>query len=1476
MKSIHKFGLLLLSASAPAWACQANPLRVIETILELGDVPVNEITRANFDGLSTTGYDYPDGIALEYLVATGALVIQDVTQNALFGTNQRFITTLDLIPTGNGQQTASIRVSTRCGQFPGPTSQFTVTYNGIGGGSSVPHTFFENRNTGSFAEPISGATGEVFREDPADLAIPGGPLSLELRRFYASYLAGNGVESALGRNWMHNFDLTVNVKDNDATVRLFRGKTVAFQLMASDSLWHLSGNEPLPYQLVQDPGGGFRFLHPGEQRVYLFSPQGALVGIQDRSGNRLTVTQGANGPTRVDDDLGRTLTFTYTGSNLTKVQDQAGRSVTYVQTDGNLTAVSDANGHRSTFAYTMAGGLEGLLTAQTRPAANRPLRQEFDQQGRVSKQLDSGGHALGAAYMGGGMGGSMGAGMGAKATEPAGGGSVTQTHDADFNLIAQTDAAGKTSRFTYDNNRRITQVTDRTGAVTRYSYDAASGRIASITDALGHLTRFTYAAATADGLTFHDLSRIDLPDGTAIQLQRDAAGRVTGLTDQAGQVWKATWNDRGQPLSLTNPLGGSTTYTYGNDGTVASIRTHAGDTSMLRYDNAKRLEGITHPDDATVALEYEARNRVVRRTDERGNARSAEFNDNDLLRSVTDARGNATSFSYDNNDRSERNTDALGFITQTTRDGLQRVQSVTRPEGDLVMFAYDTLNRPISLVDASGEGLGFEWNEEARLTAVTDALGRKTQLDRDALGQVTGATTAAGDRYTYLYDAMGRLTQSTNPLENTAQFQYDARGSLTGITLPAGIAASIGRNEMGAVRVVTDPNGGLWTNSYDASGRRVGRTDPLGRAENYEYDSRRRISRVTLPEGDLKLTFDAANHVTRRAYSDGTVLEYTYDKDGRMTTATGVNLEYDAAGSMVKSNGLEVSRDRDRRIDFITYAPGKTVHYVYNERGLLARVEDWVGGMVDFTYDKARELVKVAFPNGVTEDYTYDANGRLATIRYAQGGTELGAVTLTRDAAGHVTRAERSAAAIPDAPAGGASMAYDAAHQSYAGAYDALGRETADGLNDYTWDLASRLSSYDGPNGKASFAYDAFGQRIVRSAAGDIRNYVLNYALPLPSVAIVRRGTADEVYYVWLPNGTLLSRIDADNNRRFYHFDEARNTSFLTNDAGNVTDTYAYSPYGATVQHEGELAQPFTYQGADGVMQEGDTGLFYMRARYYDSATARFLSKDPVASLNPRAINPYQYAFANPLAFGDPSGADPASDLCPCDRMFGVERTWAVPGQDPRNRGNLDQLWGDYSAVSTNVEFNLRVTDDPGAGSSGYSNPLGEISDRGDSIDPIRRHLPSADDQRTPPRPGNRAGIRWFELEDQRHRPLPVFRQPTTPVITGHVWRTRVPTPSCTDLGRRFPACPNCDGIARGYITVDDPGPSLGLDPATGDANWRLCAGPSTTRPGAPDIVFSGDTDALLVQYVLGDLDQQIFSDGFESGDTSAWSAAVP
>ena len=192
--------------------------------------------------------------------------------------------------------------------------------------------------------------------------------------------------------------------------------------------------------------------------------------------------------------------------------------------------------------------------------------------------------------------------------------------------------------------------------------------------------------------------------------------------------------------------------------------------------------------------------------------------------------------------------------------------------------------------------------------------------------------------------------------------------------------------------------------------------------------------------------------------------------------------------------------------------------------------------------------------------------------------------------------------------------------------YDAMGRLTSDGVRTFTWDLASRLTSLSQAGNAATYTYDAEGMRLSRIAGGITTEYVWNYAMAIPSISVVKQGGTDRHYYVHLPNGRLLYRIAAaDNSRSFYHFDETGSTLYLTDDSGVVAASYGITPFGRLTTSSGAADNPFTFIGAYGVMQEGSTGLYYMRARYYDSVTGRFISPDPLSAIHPSEINPYQY-----------------------------------------------------------------------------------------------------------------------------------------------------------------------------------------------------------------------------------------------------------
>ena len=117
----------------------------------------------------------------------------------------------------------------------------------------------------------------------------------------------------------------------------------------------------------------------------------------------------------------------------------------------------------------------------------------------------------------------------------------------------------------------------------------------------------------------------------------------------------------------------------------------------------------------------------------------------------------------------------------------------------------------------------------------------------------------------------------------------------------------------------------------------------------------------------------------------------------------------------------------------------------------------------------------------------------------------------------------------------------------------------------------------------------------------------------------------------------MLTSIDLSSGIYYYHFDATGNTVALTNEGGNIVNSYAYSPFGIIAnEQEAVLHQPFKYVGQYGVMSEPN-GLYYMRARFYDPYTGRFISQDPLG-FEGGDINLYVYAANNPIMYADPEG----------------------------------------------------------------------------------------------------------------------------------------------------------------------------------------------------------------------------------------------
>jgi len=335
------------------------------------------------------------------------------------------------------------------------------------------------------------------------------------------------------------------------------------------------------------------------------------------------------------------------------------------------------------------------------------------------------------------------------------------------------------------------------------------------------------------------------------------------------------------------------------------------------------------------------------------------------------------------------------------------------------------------------------------------------------------------------------------------------------------------------------------------------------------------------------------------------------------------------------------------------------------------------GSQTSYVYDPANNLVTETYPNGLRSTIHYDSMNRLTAMTTPNSGYlyQLGA-TGNRTSATELTGRSvqwsydgiyrLTNEAIASDPAGGngavdygldpvgnrlsstsslpristSISGYDSDDLMSTESYDANGNTVTSGGRTFAYDSENRLTSMN--NGGVTIIYDGDGNRVSKTASGVTTLYLVDDLNPTGYAQVIEEvsgGAVQREYTYGLQRINENQIVSGTWTPSFYGYDGGGTVRQLTNLAAAVTDRYNYDAFGNLLNSSGTTPNNYLYRGEQ---YDPDLNLYYLRARYYNPLTGRFMSLDPENGkpIDPKTLHKYLYAGGDPVNRIDPRGRD--------------------------------------------------------------------------------------------------------------------------------------------------------------------------------------------------------------------------------------------
>lgn len=626
---------------------------------------------------------------------------------------------------------------------------------------------------------------------------------------------------------------------------------------------------------------------------------------------------------------------------------------------------------------------------------------------------------------------------------------------------------------------------------------------------------------------------------------------------------------------------------------------------------------------------------------------------------VKDAQDNQTNYSYDSWGNLSEVTDEFGNLYKNEQPITQnKTISYFVYQGDLANFRLNPTNDNLKQnyfetnLDQWGRVINHKvfpnWPDKTKV--ISESFGY------DIVGNVVSFIDPKQNPTEYKYDNLNQLREIKDARSQITKYDYTANGKLSYVSQQEDdkvYATKKAFNELGSLTNSTDAGGLCTQYTVDGLGRTASMTDPNLVRTNYIYDRFDRLLEINTDQLSIKNSYGAQPFglVNSKEYLGSDVrssLTYTYTPRGFVDSVTTngdvsskVSYGYDLLGrptdlrdpfgfntkyiynktrlDKIQTNGsVEIDPTGTSFIKYDYCPDGKISTITYptlKDGSILKTVQQ---------YNKLNQLIKVTNYKGNSIlsnfEYTYDLNGNIETIADSTGITTYGYDSLNR-----LTQITR-----PDGKT--ISYTYDVRGNRKSVNGDSL--PSVQGQVYYEYNQRNQLTKAINDQVSTSCYYDPNGLRIKKTSATGITRYHYNTS----GQVIAESDAANNVTanFVWGPDRVLVKKENSG-DEYFYLYNGHGDVVQIVDTNGNVVNDYKYDEWGNIVSQTETIQNPFKYCGE---VYDEETGLYYLRARYYDPSVGRFINKDTYQGdiANPLTLNLYTYCANNPIIFIDPTG----------------------------------------------------------------------------------------------------------------------------------------------------------------------------------------------------------------------------------------------